>query len=127
MATQEERLRILQMVAEGKVKPEEAATLLEALGEGSEAAATPEVGGGVAGQGHWLRIRVEEKGAQKVNIRLPWRMVDIGLKIARRFVPDADMGEISGALNEALTAGLPGKIIEVHDEEDDEHVEIWIE
>ncbi|HFC08897.1 MAG TPA: hypothetical protein ENJ54_03410 [Chloroflexi bacterium] len=126
MATQEERLRILQMVAEGKVRPEEAAALLEALAndEGTGPAA---VETSPTGQGHWLRIRVEEKGAQKVNIRLPWRMVDIGLKIARRFVPDADMGEISGALNEALTAGLPGKIIEVHDEEDDEHVEIWIE
>ncbi len=125
MTTQDERLRILQMVAEGKVSPEEAAALLEALsgGEGPAAAGATST----TGQGRWLRIRVEEKGSQKVNIRLPWRLVDVGLKIARRFAPDTDMGDLGGVLNEAMNAGLPGKIIEVHDEEDDEHVEIWIE
>jgi len=127
MAAQEERLRILQMVAEGKVKPEEAAALLEALEAGKESGEAGASRSSLTGEGHWLRIRVEERGSQKVDIRLPWRMVDMGLKIAQRFAPDADMGKIGGALDEALSAGLPGKIIEVHDEEDDEHVEIWIE
>ena len=127
MSTQEERLRILQMVAEGKVKPDEAAALLEALGSGREAEKSELADGASAGRGRWLRIRVEEKGSQKVNIRLPWRLVDIGLRVARRFVPDMDMGEVSTALNAALNEGLPGKIVEIHDEEDDEHVEIWIE
>lgn len=126
MTTQEERLRILQMVAEGKVKPEEAAALLQALetGGGGEQAKVSEP---AAGRGRWLRLRVEENGVQKVNIRLPWRLVDIGLKIAHRFTPDIEVSEISGALNEALNEGLPGKILEVHDDEDNEHVEIWIE
>ncbi len=127
MATQEEKLRILQMVAEGKIKPDEAATLLAALEQGGEGETPTAAATDPAGQGHWLRVRAEN-GAQKVNIRLPWRLLDIGLKIARRFAPEeVDIDKIHAALNEALANGLPGKMVEVHDDEGTQHVEIWIE
>ncbi len=126
MATQEERLRILRMVAEGKLLPEEAAQLLAALGEGSPApqAATSEAGL----SGRWLRVRVYDlNGKAKVNVNLPLRLVDVGLNIAERFLPDAQFEGVSAALRDALAEGLSGKIADVVDEEDGERVEIFIE
>jgi hypothetical protein len=49
--------------------------------------------------------------------------VDAGLNIASKYAPDIAFDE----LVEAINAGAEGKIIDVQDEEDDEHVEIFIE
>ncbi len=114
MGENSERIRILQMIAEGKVTAEEGAALLEAL-EASEAA-PKQVGGDAAGlRGRWLRIQVWEEDQTKVNVRLPMRLVEVGLKIAQRFTPEQDFGEIVDALNEAVQKGLVGKIIDVTD------------
>jgi hypothetical protein len=50
-------------------------------------------------------------------------LVDAGLNIASTFVPDMRLEDISAAIRDGLT----GKIIDVMDEEDGEHVEIFIE
>ncbi len=127
MAQNDEQTRILQMVADGKIKPEEAAMLLEALSTRGAGDQTQPAEEASTKQGRWLRIKVEEGGSQRVNIRLPLRMVDVGMRIAGRFVPELNVQNVGGSLSEALRSGEVGKIIEVHDDEDDEHVEIWLE
>ena len=53
-------------------------------------------------------------------------LVDVGLKIGARFAPEIDAEQMD-AINQALKSGLSGKIIDVTDEEDGEHVEIFVE
>ena len=126
MATNEERMRILRMVEEGKISPEEAARLLEALGQAKKSKKHPKVAQRL--QGRWLRVRVyDTRGKSKVNVNLPLRLVDVGLTIAGRFLPDFQFDGVAEALSEALEEGLMGKIVDVVDEEDGEHLEIFIE
>ncbi len=120
--TTEERLKILQMLEEGKITAEEAAALLRAIGQ--KAGPT---GPGPHGGGRYLRVRVTDtiSGKSKVNVSLPLQLVKVGLRIAERFAPDA--GVNWQELEETLTSNLTGKIVEVEDAEDHERVEIYVE
>lgn len=136
MATTEERLKILQMVADGKINPNDAAQLLEALqtaqpnqprqpfmpGEGSE---TPPVPGR---RPRFLRVRVTDTdtGRPRVNVRLPIGMVSVGLKMGTRFAPQVE-GLDAEQLMSIIESGEMGQIVDVYDEEDGEHVEVFLE
>jgi hypothetical protein len=125
MAANEERMKILQMLEDGKITPEEATTLLRALGKGSGIGPTTV---GADGESRYLRIRVTDldSGQGKINVTIPFGLVSAGLRIADRFTPefeDVDMQE----LEEAILSGASGKIIEVVDAEDNERVEIYVE
>jgi len=131
MATTEERMKILKMVEEGKLSAEDGAKLLTALSQVSAAAhgtatsTTSAKGSGPIAR--WLRIRVTDmSGRQKVNVNLPIGLVNVGAKIASKFAPEADMLEWHQIID-AINSGAHGKIIEVHDNDDGEHVEIFVE
>ena len=157
----DERLRILKMVEEGKVSASEGIALLEALGKERKAPPPPSVpqpavnlvspangmapsrviaipsaptveaphqAGGFA-RPKWFKVRVTDlaSGRSKVTVNLPLGLVDWGLRIGAQFSPeikDVNLQELMHVLenNEA-----PGKIIDVVDDEDGEHVEIYIE
>lgn len=124
MATVEERMRILRMIQEGKITAEEGAKLLSALRESSKEARPP-VPSARSRKG-WLRVRVTDmrSGKTKVNVNLPLGLVDAGMNIATQFAPDVDFAAIA----EAIRSGeMNGKIVDVIDEEDGEHVEVFID
>jgi hypothetical protein len=62
-------------------------------------------------------------GKAKATVNLPIGLVDAGLNIASQYAPGVNFEELVKAINE----GAEGKIIDVLDEEDGEHVEIFIE
>jgi hypothetical protein len=62
-------------------------------------------------------------GKPKATVNLPLGLVDAGLNIASQYAPGVNLDE----LVEAIKDGASGKIIDVTDEEDGEHVEIFIE
>jgi hypothetical protein len=76
----------------------------------------------------WFRIRVTDMstGRAKVNVNLPIGLVNVGVKIAGKFAPETDTLEVQQIV-EAIKSGAQGKIIDVMDEEDGEHVEIYVE
>ena len=124
MATPDERTKILAMLEEGKITAEEAARLLKALSKGkseSRSVAT-------SGESKWMRIRVRDtaSGKTSVNVNVPLSLVNVGLKLGAQFVPDIDGVDLD-EIDEALKSGLTGKIVDVYDEEEGEHVEIYIE
>jgi hypothetical protein len=124
MATNEERMKILRMIDEGKITAEEGARLLATLTESRKTAQKP--GARVSASGaRWLKVRVTDMmtGKAKATVNLPLGLVDAGLNIASKYAPDVAFDE----LVEAINAGAEGKIIDVYDEEDGEHVEIFIE
>jgi hypothetical protein len=128
MATIEERMKILKMIEEGKINAEEGAKLLAALADSRRTPPPLSAASLAGGPARWLRIRVTDSvtGKTKVNVNLPMGLVDVGLKIGARFAPEIDSEQMD-AINQALKSGLSGKIIDVTDEEDGEHVEIFVE
>ena len=121
--TTEERLKILQMLEEGKITAEEAAALLRALGSRKPGPAGPTP----LGEGRFLRVRVTDigSGKNKVNITVPLQVVKFGLRIAERFAPETEVDWQE--LAEAITGGAIGKIVEIEDVEDNERVEVYVE
>lgn len=124
MSLTAERLQILKMIESGKISADEATKLLEALEHGDKHAKTASA----ATAPRWLRVRVTDlrSGKAKVNVNIPMSLVSVGLKMGAKFAPEmegVDMEEIK----EAIQMGSQGKIIDVEDEEEQEHVEIFIE
>jgi len=128
MATTEERMKILKMIEEGKLSAEEGAKLLSALSaaQGKAVAGAPgELGVGAA---RWLRVRVTDiaSGRSKATVQIPISLIDAGMKIGAHFAPEIDGVELDEIIA-ALRSGMTGKIIDVTDDEDGEHVEIFVE
>jgi hypothetical protein len=123
MATTEERLKILKMIEEGKVSAEEGAKLLAALTSGNRP-----TGGITASGAKWLRVRVTDvnSGRSKATVQIPLTLMEAGMKIGAHFAPEID-GVNMDQLMVALRSGMTGKIIDVTDDEDGEHVEIFVE
>jgi polyhydroxyalkanoate synthesis regulator phasin len=128
----EELERVLELVAKGRLTPEEAAPIIEALtrawrGPASDpiAAARAKVEeardrvDGIrrtfadAGAGR-LRIRVTERGRQVVNLNIPLGFVDAALG----GVPGLSE-EQSDGIRQAIRGGHIGPIIDVEDEDGD--------
>ena len=125
MATIEERMKILKMIEDGKITAEEGAKLLAALADSRRTQPLPTAG---AGNAKWFRVRVTDvaTGKTRVNVNLPMSLVNVGLKMSARFAPELEQEQMN-VIAEALRAGSLGKIIDVVDEEDGEHVEVFIE
>jgi hypothetical protein len=129
----EERKKILNMVAEGKLTPEEADRLLGALKESSE-------------KSKFFHVRVYDKGSDKpkVKVDIPIGVLKIASKIGAAFkgvVPEGLKVDIHGqeiSLDE-FTPEMIDKIVqeiseegkftiaEVTDEKSGEFVEVYIE
>ena len=126
MASSEERMKILKMIEEGKLSAEEGTKLLSALN--GPRMPTPPRPPGMPGGPRWLRIRVTDvrTGRSKASVQIPLALVDAGMKIGAHFAPEVEGVNMSNVM-EALRAGVTGKIIDVTDEEDGEHVEIYVE
>jgi hypothetical protein len=128
MATPQERIQILKMIENKQITAEEGAKLLAALGEVDQ----PEKKGftpSPATSGRWFRVRVTDlrTGKRKVNVNIPLGLVDVGMKMGAKFAPAGLEGLDMQQIIEAIKAGGEGKIVDVEDEDDGEHVEVFIE
>ena len=76
----------------------------------------------------WFRVRVTDTdtGRVRVNIRLPVTVVTAGVKLGARFSPEVE-GLDMKALMDLIQAGETGQIVDVFDENDGEHVEVFLE
>jgi hypothetical protein len=135
MTTTQERLQILKMIEEGKIKAEEGARLIEALDSVSStpAPAQPAAPGDapvdLAGKNtKWLRVRVTDtdSGKAKVNVRLPVGLIKAGVKMGAKFSPEIEGLEIDQLMT-YINSETMGQIVDVFDEEGGEHVEVFIE
>ena len=129
MANSEERMKILKMIEEGKISADEGSKLLSALSDSRRGMPTPPRPPGMpGGAARWLRIRVTDTrtGRSKASVQIPLALVDAGMKIGAHFAPEVEGVDMTNVM-EALRMGVTGKIIDVTDEEDGEHVEIYVE
>lgn len=120
----DERLKILQMVEDGKISAEDATTLLRAL-EGGTRRPSPIP---ADTENRFLRVQVTNlnTGVAKVNVTIPLRLVSVGLRMAERFAPEFEEFNIE-ELEEMIISGAMGKLVEVVDSEDNERVEVYVE
>ena len=130
---EDERLRILRMVEEGKISAAEGISLLEALEQGRKPARNPSrpalAAGDTVGSPRWLRVRVTDlyTGRSKATVNIPFGLMDWGLRIGAQFAPEMaeyDLQELTRVLSEE---GVNGKIVDVTDDEGGEHVEIYVD
>ena len=129
MASSEERTKVLSMVAEGKITPEVASELLKALDSTERPKPAPRAPVPPSGKGgRYFRVTITdtETGRTRVNVRMPLGMVNAGLRMGMRFAPEIE-GLDAGQLTEALASGETGQIVDIYDDEDREHVEVFIE
>ncbi|AEM79021.1 hypothetical protein SAMN04244560_01557 [Thermoanaerobacter thermohydrosulfuricus] len=126
---EEEKMRILKMLEEGKITAEEAAELLKAIDDngGEEISSKTSQ----KNKFKWMKIKVYDivNNRLKVNLAIPYSLVNLGMKIGGKFIPSevTNAGINLEEILEALEKGETGKIIDVYDEEDGEHVEISLE
>jgi hypothetical protein len=130
MVTTEERMRILKMIQDGKITAEEGAHLIEALESGAPKAAprSPEPPMPPAGRSRWFRVRVTDtdSGKTRVNVRLPVSLVGAGLKLGAKFSPEVEGLDVE-TLTQIINSGELGQIVDVYNDDDGEHVEVFIE
>lgn len=126
MATVEERMKILKMIEEGKISATEGAELLRALDKDKRSKANEPLKG--SSQAKWFRVRITDvaTGKTKVNVNIPMGLVNVGMKMGARFAPEVE-GVDFEELTSLVQGGAHGKVIDVIDNEEGEHVEIFVE
>jgi hypothetical protein len=127
MPAAEERLKVLRMIQDGQITASEGARLLEALRERESDRVEVERQPTSQEQRRRLfRIRVTDlkSGQQKLDMRIPWGLVNVGISMGARFGrKEIKMEE----LITAVRAGATGKIMHIVDEDDEELTEVFVE
>jgi hypothetical protein len=128
MNATDERMLILRMIEDGKVSAEEGAKLLASIGQEPERKPKAVISQKRPGGAQWFKVRVSDSktGKMKALVNLPIGLMDWGLRVGAQFAPEMEGLDLN-ELSEILRSGADGKIVEVIDEEDGEHVEIYIE
>lgn len=108
---------VLRLVSEGKLSPEEAAPIIEALGRRSAPPPPPGVQAdaarrpGAAGKGRRVRIQVSERGHKVIDFRVPLAFA----AMAARSVPGipASYAEL---IEQAVETDRVGPIVDTEDD-----------
>ncbi|MCK5155305.1 MAG: hypothetical protein KAQ69_02655 [Spirochaetales bacterium] len=126
----EEYMRILKMIEEGKISAEEGAELMKAIGGEENLVEEQLAGKKTSLHGKKLRIVVTDidTGKDKANIKIPLRLA----KIAEKMVPrnaKAHMKEqgidLAGLLSN-IDELTDGPLIDIDADDDNEHVRVAI-
>jgi len=133
--TTDYRKEILDLLAAGKINAQEAADMLRRSEPDTAVPLDvdidldePKTEADNGGDPAWFRVRVRdlETGQNKVSINIPLRMLKFGLRLGRHFSPelkDLDYEELR-----TLMADMKrGTLVEVQDEESNEHVQVFID
>lgn len=128
MVSSEERMRILKMIQDGVISAEDGIRLLDSIEQSvkREKDDQPvEESGRVA---KFFRVRVTDTntGKARVNVRLPVSVLSAGMKMGARFSTEIQ-GLDPSDLMQFIREGTIGKIVDVFDEKDGEHVEVFLE
>jgi hypothetical protein len=118
---------VLRLVAEGKLSPEEAAPIIEALGQVGRAADRATQAMAIAGEvvdaegrlvtrgrGRRVRIQVNERGRRVVDVRVPLAFA----AAAARMVPGIPES-YAALIEQAVDSNTSGTIVEAEDETGD--------
>lgn len=119
---------ILKMLQDGKISADEAAKLLESVDAGNKTEKPADADASQKVQGKFFRVLITDTdtGKARANIRIPLSVLGIGVKFGAQFAPQIG-GIEQDQIMDAISSGQVGKILDVYDDDDGEHVEIFIE
>jgi hypothetical protein len=143
MATSEERIRVLRMVEEGKLSPDEAAKLLSALTDSAKTAqsapraeSTRGAAAGLRGASRAKRLRVKVSSARggknkNIDIDLPVGAVRVLNTVLTRLGAQSTIsagahGVSAQDVVNMVDSGMVGRIVDIHGD-DGEHIEVILE
>lgn len=128
MTISEERMRILQMIQEGMITAEDGIRLLDSIEQSEKQGVSSESDTESNRTARFFRVVVTDTQTEKirVNVRLPISVINAGFKMGARFAPEVQ-GLNSADMMEHIRSGVVGKIIDVYDDKDGEHVEVFLE
>lgn len=128
MTSSEERMRILQMIQDGTISAEDGIRLMDSIEKSEKVTGREEATTEKSQMARFFRIRVTDSntGKTRVNVRLPVSVVNSGIKMGARFAPEVE-GLNTTELMQFIREGTIGKIVDVYDDEDGEHVEVFLE
>ncbi len=134
----QERLRVLELLEQGKITAAEAAELLRALGDEEDGRDRRDrrderdrADNGRHGRPRWFRVRVTDTttGRMWANVSIPYGMVNSGLRFAPGNFPFGRAGlplQMDDLLS-ALRSGRRGTIYDVKDSAKGQRIEIIVE
>ena len=122
----EEKMMILKMLQNGKISAKEAAKLLESLDSGEKEGKKKKEHANRRGK--FIRVKVTDTktGKSRANIRVPINLLRVANKFGGKFNLDID-GVTIDEIQASISDGNLGKIVDVYDDEEGEHVEVFIE
>ena len=128
MASSEERMRILKMIQDGVISAEDGIRLLDSIEQSVKQEKVGQPGEENVRTARFFRVRVTDtnSGKARVNVRLPVSVLSAGMKMGARFSTDIQ-GLDQADLLQFIREGTIGKIVDVFDEKDGEHVEVFLE
>jgi len=114
------------MLQEGKISAKEAAKLLETLDSGKKDKNKKKKSSDHHGK--FIRVKVTDMNTKKsrANIRVPINLLRVATKFGGNFNLDID-GVTIDEIQDSINNGLVGKIVDVYDDDEGEHVEVYIE
>ncbi len=117
-----ERMRVLRMIESGAISAADGAMLLGQLATQDEATPSDQP----QERPRWFRVHVSDvqTGKSKVNLNIPLDLVEVGLRMGARFVPDWEPSHYEPILK-AAQAGETGQMLE--EISDGERIEIFVE
>ncbi len=118
----EDRMRILHMVAEGKLTAEDAAKLLQALDGQTQELEVSHKEQTIDVKGRYLYVQVEPKegrSSEQVSIKVPLALVKAGLNITKLIPPDAQ-DKIQSSLRDS---GVPFNLSDIDSQNFEEIME----
>lgn len=137
----QERAEILRMLADRKITAQEAAELLSAMrpANATTSVEPPETdkettslksseAQGKPGTGpSWLHVKVTDSksGRGKVTVNIPLRLVKAGIALGSRFSPELE--DLNWSSLADTIGDEKGVLVDVLDEEDGEHVQIYVD
>ena len=126
----DERMRILSLLEEGKISAAEAARLLDAVRGAPAAPARPDGGG--SGRLH-VQVTDTTTGTTRVHLTLPAAIAKFAARLAAREEIAAELAcagvstDDLERIQEAIADGTVGTVLEVADGDRGYRVEIWID
>jgi hypothetical protein len=123
----EERKKILEMLAAGKISADEAERLIEKIEAGARSAETPRSSGDKKSI-KFLRVHVDSRDGDKVNVRVPINLIRTGIKLGAILPKGAseriqasgiDLSDLTSLADEELVEALADLQVDVNSNDGD--------
>lgn len=116
-----ERNKILQLVEAGQISADEAARLLDAIGNDRDRPAERL-------RSRLVRIRVTDlaQNRTRVSVTIPVSLINVGLRLGARLAPQISGSALEDLLH-AIDSGATGRLLEWQDLEEGERIELYVE